>query len=135
MKKTFIVLFMMSFLAANDVSARRQIDIHQNGQMPSRIETIIEAEMPSFYYDSDAQEIIIETYGNSTYYEVEIISCTTLHWVYYDRIKGMGDVIDISFLPEDNYIIIITSSDNNVYEGYFSHTPVKRFKIAPHGNK
>lgn len=135
MKKSFIVLFLMSFLIINDVSARRQIDIHQNGQMPSRSETLAQTEPPCFYYDSKTQEVIIEGNGYVAYYEVEMISLTTLQLVFYGTISSFGSTIDISYLPKDNYAIIITSSDNSVYEDFFSHSPSMRYRIVSHGKQ
>lgn len=79
----------------------------------------IPADQPSVYYDEDDQEIIIVGPGYATYYDVDIVSVSTGLMVYYDTIGGMGDTIDISSLPADDYIITITSSNNNVFEGQF----------------
>ena len=77
--------------------------------------------MPEVYFDSDTQEIIIIADGFASYYDVDIISQSTLQLVLYTTISGYGDSIDVSLLPDDNYKIVITSSYNNVYEGQFTN--------------
>ena len=77
--------------------------------------------MPEAYYNTDTEEIIIVADGFSSYYDVDIISQSTLQLVLYTTISGYGDSIDVSLLPDDNYKIVITSSNNNVYEGQFTN--------------
>jgi hypothetical protein len=36
-------------------------------------------------------------------------------------VDGYGDTIDVSSLPDDDYTIIITSSNHNVYQGTFTN--------------
>lgn len=75
-------------------------------------------DIPEVYYDDDNQEIDIVGDGYSSYYEVKIISMTTmLTWVD-TTISGYGDTIDVSSLPVDNYWIVITSSYHNTFVGY-----------------
>ena len=64
-----------------------------------------------------------------------MISLTTLQLVFYGTISSFGSTIDISYLPKDNYAIIITSSDNSVYEDFFSHSPSMRYRIVSHGKQ
>lgn len=77
-------------------------------------------DIPEVYYDDDNQEIVIEADGFSSFYYVDIVSTSTHLLVYYTTISGYGDSIDISSLPNDNYMIVITSSYNNVFEGTFT---------------
>jgi len=77
--------------------------------------------MPEVYFDTDLQEIIIIADGFSVYYDVDIISLSTMTVVISTQIDGYGDSIDVSLLPDDDYTIIITSSNNNVYEGQFTN--------------
>ena len=37
------------------------------------------------------------------------------------QVDGDGDNIDVSSLPDDNYTIVITSSNNNEYVGQFTN--------------
>ena len=79
------------------------------------------ADMPEVYYDDVNQEIIIVADGFADYYDVNIVSQSTLLAVISTQIDGYGDSIDISSLPNDNYTIIITSSNNNEFEGEFTN--------------
>ena len=76
--------------------------------------------MPEVYLDSDEMEIIIVADGFSSYYDVLIIRNSTNQTMVSTQISGYGDSIDISSLPSDNYIIVITSEFNNVFQGQFS---------------
>lgn len=75
--------------------------------------------MPEVYIDLDEMEIIIEADGFADYYVVNIISQVTLQCVIYTQISGYGDTVDVSTLPDGYYRLVITSSNNNVFEGYF----------------
>ena len=77
------------------------------------------ADMPEVYLDLDDMEIIIEADGFADYYVVNIISQVSMQSVIYTQIGGYGDSINISSLPDAYYRIVIQSSNNNVYEGYF----------------
>ena len=77
--------------------------------------------MPEVYFESDDQEIILVADGFADYYDVDIISLSTMTAVISTQINGYGDSIDVSLLPDDNYMIVITSSFNNVYEGEFTN--------------
>ena len=122
MKKIYLLLSII-LIVGFDVSARRQIDIHHNGQMPTHSEYYPPADMPeAVYYDSDEEEIIIEADGFSSYYNVVIIRDTPYQTMISTQIGGYGDSIDISSLPGGNYTIVITSEYNNVFEGNFTIT-------------
>lgn len=79
------------------------------------------ADMPQVYYDDETDEIIIDGPGYASYYNVDIVSQSTLALVLYDTVDGDYDTIDISSLPDDNYEIIVTSSNNNEFVGYFTN--------------
>ena len=118
--KKILALLSVILIVGFDVSARRQIEIHQNGQMPTHSEYYPPADMPEVYYDDDTDEIIIEADGFSSYYNVLIIRNSTNQTMVSTQISGYGDTIDISSLPSDNYIIVITSEYNNVFQGNFT---------------
>jgi hypothetical protein len=77
------------------------------------------ADMPDVYYDSDNQQIIVDGVGVVTYYDVEIASAT--NWTVYisTQVSGSYGTIDISSLPQGEYVITIDSSTGNSFEGYF----------------
>jgi len=108
-------------LSVNVFASRRSIALNRKGMLANHGEFFAPADMPEVYYDSDTQEIIIEADGFSTYYDVDIISQSTLLAVISTQISGYGDNIDVSLLPDDNYIIVITSEFDNEYEGYFTN--------------
>ena len=81
----------------------------------------VPVDMPSVYYDVVTQEIIINGNGYSAYYDVDIISESTLLTVLSANVDGDYDTIDVSSLPDDNYTIVITSSNNNEYTGQFTN--------------
>ena len=115
MKKNFIILLLV-FLSL-DMGAdnlRHHIRIHQTGQMPNHSEYYPPADMPEVYYNSDNLEIIIVADGFADYYDVNIVSQSTQLAVILTQVDGYGDTIDVSSLPDDNYTIIITSSNNKL---------------------
>ena len=78
-------------------------------------------DMPQVYYDSEAGVITVDGTGYASYYYVDIVSQSTLSVVLYDTVDGDYGTVDVSSLPDDNYQIIITSSHNNEYTGYFTN--------------
>ena len=78
------------------------------------------ADQPDVYYNDVTQEIIVDGTGEATYYNVEITSLSTFYVMISTSVNGNYDTIDVSSLPDDNYEIVITSSYNNVFEGYFT---------------
>ena len=65
-------------------------------------------------------EIIIVGDGFADYYDVDIVSMVTMQSVISTQISGYGDTIDISSLPDAYYRIVIHTSYNNVYDGFFT---------------
>ena len=72
------------------------------------------------YYDSDAQQIIIEGTGNVSYYDVEITALSTFDVPISTRIDGTYDTIDISSLPSDDYVITINTPMEISYQSKFT---------------
>ena len=121
MKNNYFILIFLFLFATLHVNATRQIILHQGGHVPNHGEYYDPADKPEVYYDEDNQEIILVADGFASYYDVDIISLSTLSLVLYQRVSGYGDNIDVSSLPDDNYKIVISTSYNNVYEGYFTN--------------
>ena len=105
--------------SARDSEAK--INIQNVGHHGDHNEYYDPADMPEVYYNSDLQEIIIYADGYASFYDVDIISQSTMQLVLYTTISGYGDDIDISALSDDNYTIVITSSNNNQYVGQFTN--------------
>ena len=102
-----------------DGSAER-IHLQHRHKDGNHIEYYPPADMPEVYIDTDEMEIILVADGFATYYVVDIVSQVTMLSVIYTQIGGYGDSIDISSLPDGYYHIIVTSSNNNVFDGYFT---------------
>lgn len=118
------VLIVLAFLSIGNVCIARdeeqQLNLQNVGYHGDHFEHYDPIDMPEAYYDNDDKEIIIVGDGYSSYYEVKIISITTmLTWVDA-TISGYGDAIDVSSLPVDNYWIVITSSYHNTFVGYLN---------------
>lgn len=79
----------------------------------------IPADMPDVYYYNDTRTVIIDGGGEVNYYDIEIISWTTLNTVITTQVSGYYDTIDVSSLPEDEYNIIIYSPTGNIFDGFF----------------
>lgn len=122
----FIFLFLtfssFVFQMYGDGVMPNQIHIEQrpNGGTHSG-QPLFPADQPDVYYNDVTQVIIIDGTGYSTYYNVEITSLSTFNVMISTCVNGNYDTIDVSSLPDDNYEIVITSSYNNVFEGYFTN--------------
>ncbi len=116
-----LVLMFSCINLCNIYADEAEINIQYVGRHGTHIEYYPPADMPEVYYDSGEQEIIIVADGFADYYDVNIVSQSTLLAVISTQIDGYGDSIDISSLPNDNYTIIITSSNNNEFEGEFTN--------------
>ena len=122
MKKIIVLSLVFSLFLGLELTAREQIDLNQNGQLPGHSGIpFVPMDMPSVYYDDVTDEIIIDGNGYSAYYDVDIISESTLLTVLSTNVDGDYDTIDVSSLPDDNYTIVIISSENNQYTGYFTN--------------
>lgn len=118
MKKIFfIIVFVTQCLVL--FGSPEKIVIHDPNEQPDHIEYYPPADMPEVYFDTDNLEIIIVADGFATYYDVEIVSLGSMLTVISTQIDGYGDSIDVSSLAIGDYRIVITSSNNNVFEGDF----------------
>ena len=119
--KKLSLFFLATFLLSSSVcmASVASINMHHNGSHGTHSEHYLPADAPEVYFDSEAMEIIIEAEGYADYYVVEAISMVSGQTLIYTQIDGYGDTIDVSSLPDAYYQIIITSSNNNVFEGTF----------------
>ena len=126
MKKILLLSFFLSLFLCFELSAAKLIIVHSNGQVNGHHEVLYPADQPDVYYQEDEQEIIIDGPGSeASYYDVDIVSMSTLDVMLSTQVNGTYDTIDVSSLPDDNYKIVITSSNFNEYEGYFTKVPGK----------
>ena len=121
-KKHFSVLLIlllygiMGYARSDEV-----INMQHIGHHGTHSEYYPPADMPEVYFDSDNLEIIVVADGFADYYDVNIISQSTMLAVISTQIGGYGDTIDVYSLPDDDYTILITSSNNNQYVGQFTN--------------
>lgn len=123
MKQIALFFILMSCICIDlyaDGGAAAQINL-QKKKTGTHLEQPTPADMPEVYYDTDDQEIILVADGFADYYDVDIISLSTMTAIISTQVDGYGDSIDVSLLPDDDYKIVITSSNNNVYEGQFTN--------------
>jgi len=97
------------------------IVIQNGGGAHNHSEYYLPVDMPEVYFDGDNLEIVIVAEGYADYYDVEIVSQSSMLAVISTRVDGYGDTLDVSSLPDDDYTIIITSSNHNVYQGTFTN--------------
>lgn len=121
MKRTICLLLLLFGLSLFMMADEAQINMQHQHQQGDHSEYYPPADMPEVYFDTDNQEIIIVADGFSSYYDVEIVSQSTMQLALSTQVDGYGDSIDISSLPDDNYTIVITSEFNNVYQGQFTN--------------
>lgn len=121
--KTRFFYFLLLLILGTGLLEGRQIEVRHNGQLPGHMGLpIYPADQPDVYFDYDELEIIIDGPGSeASYYDVNIVSLSTLDTVLSTQVDGSYDTIDISSLPDDNYQIVITSSNENTYYGYFTN--------------
>ena len=95
------------------------VNIQYIGQHGDHFNFPIPADQPDVYYYDDDQEIIIDGTGYVTYYDIEITS--TSDWTVYvsTQVNGSYDTIDVSSLPQGEYVITIDSPTGNSFEGFF----------------
>ena len=119
MNKFILLTIILSFVAGLAYAGTHPIQIRDKGSVGNHSEYYPPADMPEVYYDDVNQEIIIVADGFASYYYVEIFQTEYTIPVISTQIDGYGDNIDISSLSEGYYTIIITSSNNNEFEGSF----------------
>ncbi len=117
--RRIILFFLLLLCEVSLFAGHEEIVIMQTpGGIHSGI-PFIPADMPEVYYDDDTDEIIIDGTGDAAYYDVDIFCCDDGLLVLQDTVNGNYDTIDVSSLPDGDYQIVITSSYDNEYEGYF----------------
>ncbi len=120
MKKLILLLLLLSSTVHVFADASQQV-IQLRKVRIGHLDFPVPADMPDVYYDDAAQQIIIDGTGCVSYYDVEITSQSTWDVVVSTSVNGSYDTIDISSLPDDDYIITIDSPLGNTYEGYFTN--------------
>ena len=115
-----LILLLLCVSALKIKAGEEAINIHHVGHHGTHSEYYPPADMPEVYFDDVAMEIIIVGDGFADYYDVEIVSLGSMLTVIGTQIDGYGDSIDVSLLPDGDYRLVITSSNNNVYQGYFA---------------
>lgn len=96
-----------------------RIVLNPSGPQPNHGIIPVPADEPDVYYYNDTRTVIIDGGGEVNYYDIEIISWTTLNTVITTQVSGYYDTIDVSSLPEDEYNIIIYSPTGNIFDGFF----------------
>ena len=115
----FLAFVTLSFSLWGD-NEQQQINLEYQNHHGNHFSFPVPAIEPDVYYDSDAQQIIVEGTGNVSYYDVEITALSTFDVPISTRIDGTYDTIDISSLPSDDYVITINTPLNIRYEGLFT---------------
>ena len=116
-KKLALFVSFMSITAFAYVD-RNPADVHveMKGKKPHS-EWNIPADMPDVYYNSELGVITIVDYANVTYY-------VTIYDDWWNAVitdtKPGGGTINASSLSSGDYVIEITTSWNNQYEGEFT---------------
>jgi len=121
MKRLSILLSLVIGLSFMTMADEARISLAHQNHHGNHSEYYLPVDMPEVYFDGDNLEIVIVAEGYADYYDVEIVSQTSMLAVISTRVDGYGDTLDVSSLPDDDYTIIITSSNHNVYQGTFTN--------------
>ncbi len=122
MIKTIIyIIISLSCISAfsyeSGFGSRGEKDIVLQPKNHPHTEVNIPADMPDVYYDSQNGVITIVDYANVTYY-------VTIYDDWWNAVitdtKPGGGTIDVSSLSSGDYVIEISTSWNNQYEGTFT---------------
>ena len=122
LKVLFLTVFAMLTLG-NQSYARdgeEHLNLHNVGYHGDHGEYFDPADKPELYYNRGDQEIILVADGFVSSYDVNIVSLSTLQLVLHSTANGYGDTIDVSSLPNDNYVITLDPPVNVSFEGTFS---------------
>ena len=95
------------------------IILHNGGAANDHFNFPVPADEPDVFYNNVSQTIIIDGGGEVNYYDVEIISWTTLDTVISAQVSGYYDTIDVSSLSEGGYTIFIYSPTGYTFDGDF----------------
>lgn len=120
MKKSMIIIisFMCFFVSIYaDIKDYYQQQIEIKDKKNHFTQWNIPADMPDVYYNSELGVITIVDYANVTYY-------VTIYDDWWNAVitdtKPGGGIINVSSLTSGDYVIEITTSWNNQYEGTFT---------------
>ncbi len=116
-------LFILVFIFSSFVCMARDeasINLHYPGGGHSHYGIPAPAEIPDVYYNDVSQTIIVDGTGEVNYYDVEIMSLTSFDVLISTQVNGYYDTIDISSLPDGEYVITIDAPTGNSFEGFFS---------------
>ena len=122
MKAKALLSFLLAltiFNMSGDDSQTAKINLQHKPHHGDHNNLPVPADEPDVYHNITAQEIIIDGPGVVSYYDVEISSATNWYIYVSTQVSGSYDTIDISSLPQGEYVITIDSSTGNSFEGYF----------------
>lgn len=124
--KTFLLLISLCALHVCAVHGEylrgeEVINLQHIGHHGNHYNVPVYADEPEVRYNTAAQQVIVEGLGVVSYYDVEIVSQSSLLAVLTCVVDGTYDTIDISSLPDDDYFISIHTPLGNTYEGTFSN--------------
>ena len=117
-KKMFFSFALLLFVSSAHADKKDYIEqkIEMKGERPHN-EVNIPADMPDVFYNSQTDIITIVDYANVTYY-------VTIYDDWWNAVitdtKVGGGTIDVSSLSSGDYVIDITTSWSNQYEGEFT---------------
>ncbi len=120
MTRFIIILLLMTSANLFTFADSDQIVLTPNGPQHNHGGIPIPADQPDVYYNNVSQTIIIDGTGEVEYYDVEIMSLTTFDVLISTQVNGYYDTIDISSLPDGEYVITIDAPTGNSFEGFFS---------------
>ncbi len=118
--KIILILVFSFFAIASLARNEENINLHYPGGGHTHYNIPTPAEMPDVYYNNVSQTITIDGTGEVDYYDVEIMSLITFDVVISTQVNGYYDTIDISSLPDGEYVITIDAPTGNSFEGFFS---------------
>lgn len=113
----FFVSLSLNLFGDNEA---QQINLEHQHHHGDHGEYFDPADKPELYYDRGDQEIILVADGFVTSYDVNIVSLSTLQLVLHSTANGYSDTIDVSSLPNDDYVITLDPPVNVSFEGTFS---------------
>ena len=126
MKKSLLVILFAVLLCVDvhaygdeDGGAAAQINLQKKKKSNNHFDQPVPDVEPTVYYDNDEREITIIGTGFASYYDVVISSVTTSTVYIFTCVNGTYDTIDVSSLPNDNYVITLDPPVNVSLEGYF----------------
>ena len=113
-------IFLILFLCNAYVMAQQDpVIVHNGGAVGDHSVIYPPADQPNVYYDSYNQLIIIDGFGEVSYYDVEISPVVSSIPVITAQVDGEYDTIDVSTLGTGSYDITIYSPTGNIFEGTF----------------